>query len=76
MITIQALGRQHHQQQTNKQTNNYYYYYYLESNTESNTDGQQMLLSRIGSSSPNWVTEAGATLMGVVLTTIIIFLLS
>jgi hypothetical protein len=32
-----------------------------------------MLLSRIGSSSPNWVMEAGATLMGVVLTTIIIF---
>ncbi len=75
-LRIQALGWQHHQQQTNIQTNYYYYHHHHRtSNMESKTNGQQMLLSRIDSSSPNWVMEAGATLMGVVLTTIIIFLL-
>jgi hypothetical protein len=63
MITIQALGRQ----------------------TSPTTNKQQLLPNQIltGATNatvqdwqqfPNWVTEAGATLMGVVLTTIIIIL--
>jgi hypothetical protein len=35
-----------------------------------------MLLSKDWQQFPNWVTEAGATLMGVVLTTIIIIILA
>jgi hypothetical protein len=69
MIAIQALGRQT-SPTTNKQTNK-----------------QQLLPNQIltGATNatvqdwqqfPNWVTEAGATLMGVVLTTIIIIILA
>jgi hypothetical protein len=60
------LADKHHQQQTNKQQllpNQI-----LTGATNATVQDWQQF--------PNWVTEAGATLMGVVLTTIIIIILA